>query len=81
MSRPGDITLAVLLRRARLAVGLTLREVATSTGLSNPYISQLENGHVRNPTVLAAAKLARCYGISVNEIVDAAERSEVAANT
>jgi transcriptional regulator with XRE-family HTH domain len=40
------------LKTARLKLNLTLRDIEKSAGgkISNPYISQLENGNVTNPS-------------------------------
>ena len=39
-----------ILKLARKVSGLSLRDVSAKTGMSNPYISQLENGHVEEPS-------------------------------
>lgn len=44
--------------------GLTLREVEAATGISNPYLSQLENGKVREPSPVHLHKLSQLYGVS-----------------
>ena len=37
------------LRRLRLKKGVSLRKVQTETGVSNPYLSQLERGVATSP--------------------------------
>lgn len=37
-------------RELRKSAKLTLRKVEKDTGISNPYLSQLENGIVENPS-------------------------------
>ena len=58
--RSGD--LGQYLRDARMALGLSLRDVEEATGheVSNAYLSQLENGKVKRPSphVLYALSLA-----------------------
>ncbi len=68
--------LAITLFRARKYLGLTLRQMEPRTGLSNPYLSQLETGAVTNPTVAALVKVARGYKIPVHDLVDAAIASQ-----
>ena len=48
-----------LLRSQRIAAGLTLRDLAERTGVSNAYLSQLERGmHEPSLSVLRAVSLA-----------------------
>jgi len=55
--------LGAQLRKVRLAKGKTLRQVEAQTGISNAYLSQLENGQVDNPSPQFLEKLAEAYGI------------------
>ena len=59
-NQPGD--LGQYLRDARMALGLSLRDVDEATGheVSNAYLSQLETGKVKKPSphVLYALSLA-----------------------
>ena len=48
--------------------GLTLNQVANMTGLSQSFLTRLENGE-RNLTVPTAKKLAYAYDVSVNELL------------
>lgn len=40
---------------------LTLRQVETSTGISNAYLSQLENRKIENPSYEVVRKLFKLY--------------------
>lgn len=60
--RPGE-----LLALCREMKGLTLREVEKLTGLSNPTISQAENGH-HGLKFETAIKLCDLYGISLDRL-------------
>jgi transcriptional regulator with XRE-family HTH domain len=55
-------------RRARLAKGLTQEELSARTGLTQHYISVLENGR-RNPTILTLHELAQALGVSHVDLV------------
>ena len=66
-----------LLKRARVAAGLTLRAVENGTGISNAYLSQLENGKTANPSPRVLSKLAKAYSISYAELMAAAGYLEV----
>ena len=64
------------MRRAYGAVAKTLREtrgmtqlgVCLATGVNPKAISALENGR-RLPEVRTLAKIARCYGVSIEELL------------
>ncbi len=48
----------------REAKSLTLREVEKRVDVSNAYISQLEQGKVKQPSPLTLHKLSEVYGVS-----------------
>lgn len=50
----------------RLAQGKTLREVQKDTGISNAYLSQLENGVIKRPSHNVIKQLAEYYGIKTD---------------
>lgn len=62
--------LATLLRSRREALGISRRDLAAATGLSYPYIAQLEGGY-RAPSVTTARRLADALRLPVEEIVHA----------
>ena len=64
------------LRTARESASLSLRQVEKLTGISNPYLSQLENGHTTNPSPHVLAKLARAYAVPYAQLMEAAGYSE-----
>jgi transcriptional regulator with XRE-family HTH domain len=57
------------LKSLRAARGETLRQVAEATGVSNPLVSQIENGRVENPGILTVARLARHFEVSVDSFL------------
>ena len=57
-------TIGYFLRSAREAKNLTLRAVEDATGVSNPYLSQMESGKVHKPSPVVLHKLAELYGVS-----------------
>lgn len=69
-------SLAQALKIARQSCGLTLRQVEESTGISNAYLSQLENGRTTNPSMHMLSKLARLYRLPYSELMSAAGYSE-----
>lgn len=64
--------LASLLVDARKRSGLTLRSVEAKTGISNAYLSQLENGRVKEPSPVVLHKLCQLYRISYASALQAA---------
>lgn len=56
-------TLGGYLAAARRRGALTLREVESRTGVSNAYLSQLENNKVKEPSPTVLDRLSKTYGI------------------
>jgi transcriptional regulator with XRE-family HTH domain len=56
--------LSLFLRTARERKGLTLRAVEQATEVSNAYLSQLENGKIKQPSPIVLHKLSQLYGVS-----------------
>lgn len=58
------------LKETRVNMGLSLRRAAEKSGLSNSYISQLENGKIENPSIGKVRMLMNVYGINFNDLLD-----------
>jgi transcriptional regulator with XRE-family HTH domain len=58
--------LAEELREARLAGGLTQRDVGRLAGLSKSALSRIESGRGRGPTIVMAARIARVVGLDLS---------------
>jgi transcriptional regulator with XRE-family HTH domain len=69
---PDQPTFAGRLRAKRRSKGMTLAQLAELSGLSLPYISNLERGH-GNPTVAAITKLAVGLDAPVSELIGDSE--------
>lgn len=61
--------LSEVLRELRSAKGLSLRQVEKKTGISNAYLSQLENGKIEKPSPHILHKLAEIYDTSYEDIM------------
>ena len=61
-----------MLKARRQELGFTLREVEKITGgqISNAYLSQLENGRIKSPSLRLICALAAAYAVSVETIHD-----------
>ncbi len=59
------------LKVARTIKGLSLREVEDLTGISNSYLSQLENDKIKKPSVHILHKLAKLYEVGFERLLEA----------
>ena len=58
-----------MLRRLREEKGLTQDELAKRSKLTKPYISQIENGVRKNPSLPALERLANALGVRVTTLL------------
>ncbi|MEM2112129.1 MAG: helix-turn-helix transcriptional regulator, partial [Candidatus Bathyarchaeia archaeon] len=65
-------TLGPYLKQVRKEKGFTLRVVEEKTGISNAYLSQLENQKISNPSPRILHKLADFYEISYGNLMELA---------
>ncbi len=65
-------TLANLLKERRKNLGITLRVVEKETGISNAYLSQVENGRINQPTPKILRGLSEYYEISYQRLLELA---------
>ena len=63
------LSLARKLKDLRESRGISLRDLASATAISNPYLSQLETGKIENPGVFTLVKLAEFYGVKLEWLV------------
>jgi HTH-type transcriptional regulator, competence development regulator len=60
------------LMSARERKSLTLRDVERATGVSNAYLSQLENDRIKSPSPNVLNKLAELFGVPYSAFMTAA---------
>ena len=65
-------SLGSTLKKTRESISLTLRQVEEATGISNAYLSQLENDKIKKPSANVLYKLASIYKIDLNLLLSAA---------
>jgi len=65
-------TLGKTLKDSRELMSLTLRQVEDSTGISNAYLSQLENEKIKKPSANVLYKLASLYQVELDTLLHAA---------
>lgn len=57
-----------LIAVARECKGYTLRDLEKSTGISNALLSQIESGHVKNPSWKNVVKIAKALGLKLERL-------------
>lgn len=65
-------SLGKTLKDSRELIPLTLRQVEQAIGISNAYLSQLENDKIRQPSANVLYKLANLYNIELDSLLAAA---------
>jgi transcriptional regulator with XRE-family HTH domain len=65
-------SLGKTLKDAREIIPLTLRQVEEAIGISNAYLSQLENNKIKKPSANVLYKLATLYNVELNSLLAAA---------
>lgn len=65
----GDNTLGAYLKQLRDKNGYSLRHVEQETGISNAYLSFLENDKIKKPAASNLHKLADFYKVDLRELL------------
>lgn len=65
-------SLGQYLKKIRKEKRLTLRTVEHETGVSNSYLSQVENGKIKKPSPTVLLKLSNFYNVTFKHIMDLA---------
>ncbi len=68
--------LGAALRRLRKAHGLTMQQLALRCGLSQPFLSQLENGKAM-PSLMALHNVARALQTTAHDLLQPQERLDI----
>jgi transcriptional regulator with XRE-family HTH domain len=66
------LSLGEIIRRQREVAEVPMRQLAAMTGISNPYLSQIENG-LREPSAKVLTALAEALQVSVDDLQEAAK--------
>lgn len=64
-----SLELGAHLKKLRERKGLSMRSLAQLSGVSHPYISQLESGRNTEPSLKVIAKLAGPLGVSAAQLL------------
>jgi len=60
------------IRQLREEIGLTQGQLASGSSVSQGYLSQLENGEVKNPSAAVLLRVAQSMHIDADELFEAA---------
>jgi transcriptional regulator with XRE-family HTH domain len=70
MNKPGQpATLGATLRSARIAAGLSVRQLAHEAGMNHSYLVKLETDQYDNPSADILQRLAEALGIDPSELL------------
>ena len=58
-----------MIQRLREARGMSQRELARKARVTNGYVSQLEVGDKKNPSLAVLQRLAKALGVPVTELL------------
>jgi transcriptional regulator with XRE-family HTH domain len=61
-----------ILKKKRIDLGLSLRDVERETGIRNAHLSQIENHTISRPEMAMLWELAALYGLDYAELLGAA---------
>jgi transcriptional regulator with XRE-family HTH domain len=67
-----NYNLGAFLQKARKNCRLTLRDVQEKIGVSNAYLSQLENGKISSPSPNTLFQLSKLYQVSYEHLMSLA---------
>lgn len=63
------MTIGDLIKKKRLENNISARELSRRSGVSQPYLSQLETGKNDNPSLNAIDKLSKGLGVTLLELL------------
>lgn len=58
------------MKKARKTSGMTQIEFEEKTRVKREYLSKIENGHLKNPTLNFIRKAANGFNISISDLLD-----------
>jgi transcriptional regulator with XRE-family HTH domain len=59
-----------MVKELRATRGLSQRELAKLAGITNPYITLIETGQRKNPSLAVLKKLAKALGVPVTTLLE-----------
>lgn len=68
-----------LLSLAREIKGWTIRDVERETGISNALVSQIETGHVKNPSFTKVVRICEALSVPIDRAAECASLKQLKA--
>ena len=68
MDQPTPTAIATNIIALRRAQNLSRYELAKRADLSPAYVGQLETGRIQSPSVAFAARIAKVFGVTIEEL-------------
>lgn len=62
--------LGVKIKSARESKNMSIYELANKSGLSDSYLSRLENGQRKDPSISTVIKIVTALEISINDFIN-----------
>jgi XRE family transcriptional regulator of biofilm formation len=62
--------LSTVIKRLREEKGLTPEELATRAGVTRPYVSMIESGERKSPSLPVLKRLAKALGVPVTALLE-----------
>lgn len=59
-----------MLKELRATRGMSQRDLANLAGITNPYITLLETGQRKNPSLAVLKRLAKALGVPVTTLLE-----------
>ena len=64
------MTVGEIINLARQIKGWTLRDLERESGISNALISQIETGHVKDPSFTKVVRLCEALGLPLDKVAE-----------
>lgn len=71
------MTSGMAIKLKRISLGIKQKELASILGISPQYLSQLENGFAKNPSLDIVRGLNKVLGISIESLIFTEQSNEV----
>lgn len=68
-----------LLSLAREIKGWTIRDVERETGISNALVSQIETGHIKDPSFTKVVRICEALGVPIDRAAECASLKQLKA--
>jgi transcriptional regulator with XRE-family HTH domain len=67
---PRRYSMKIKLREQRLRRRWSLRKLSIFSGIAHGYLSELERGKYKNPSVLVLCRIAKALGCKIDDLIE-----------